>query len=363
MRTRPLLALSWLHCSLLNMKSLSRQLSFARSTATQGACMPRLPAAWTSTVRHFCSSPHPHRPASINRSNAPSGKATGSNEGLNSSAPSGEADIEETDLQVHKNFLKNVFMEQEEGEKGEGVGEEGGGEEGAGRLLLRLQHPLLRKYNFDLTEFCIGATAAIHSLFQALQEAADEGGGAARAADSLLEDTCSSQARETLRQVMRGGVAVDDIHSRMEGDLRWFSKFGFQLEHKLVVLQRHLAFAFVQNVQLHLSQSRSPTDENIWGEQGGISEGEDSQRRHVLAVVDMIYQLRSDAVLNYSLPGPPPYHLKVCYSPYCCLSNTCRHVYSPISPIHIFTLALLTHTGYERRVAGPAASPLHRLSL
>ena len=284
-------------------------------------------------ARAFCSaSPNPNRHVTdVKNVDESSG-------GINTDPSTGT-----TDLDIHRDFIRSIILEQiqHQGEQDQELDKGGGGEgnnlkEIDGQLIT-LAHPLLRKYDFNINEFITNATNSIHNLFEQMQESADEraAGGRGRSGidmsfssevSELLEQTCTAPARETLRQVMAGHVALGDIARRKDHDLQWFARFGLQMEHALVVHERHLAFMQLDAITVHVLKSRSPPEESTEtadteavGEVGGSAEQEeeeeedddDDERKHVLAQVTLTYQLRSDATLRYFLPGPPRYDLKV----------------------------------------------------
>jgi hypothetical protein len=257
-----------------------------------------------------------------------------------------------SDLQIHLDYMKEAEIA---AGRGGGSGEEKEEEKGSG-LLFDLQHPLLRKYNFDVEDFSTGASDAVHSVFRAVHtnDFKQLSDGLVKTCPSLLflKEVCSDDAIKTMRRVEQGGEGIQDVHARIEGDLQWFNRFGLQLSHDLHVHERQLAFAHLTDVKLHLSRSRAAatavlattipaaagvpaadSDKDSMsraaggrgGTEGIDGEAEEEQKEedkeedeggeegetHVMAVVNTVFQLRSEAAVHYYLPGPPQYDLKV----------------------------------------------------
>eukprot|EP00603_Paraphysomonas_imperforata_P005962 CAMPEP_0114425110 /NCGR_PEP_ID=MMETSP0103-20121206/7060_1 /TAXON_ID=37642 ORGANISM="Paraphysomonas imperforata, Strain PA2" /NCGR_SAMPLE_ID=MMETSP0103 /ASSEMBLY_ACC=CAM_ASM_000201 /LENGTH=379 /DNA_ID=CAMNT_0001593923 /DNA_START=183 /DNA_END=1322 /DNA_ORIENTATION=- len=244
-----------------------------------------------------------------------------------------------SDLQIHLDFLrqgrKDVLRLGEGGADTEDAVEED--------LLFHLQHPLLRKYNLDMAAFSQNSTEALNSVFGTIDSAVLESDSEShtRSCPSLLavSEAFSEHAFSSAQDVVQGKVGIDDVRSRMRNDLDWFEKFGLNLKHSLSVVAREVSFGYVKDVKLYMSASEEPTEESIWGRRRKdvvqcndkdidsndnsadatsssdritssiSSRGDLCEQRHVHAVVNAVYQLRSSAALNYFMPGPPRYDL------------------------------------------------------
>lgn len=245
-----------------------------------------------------------------------------------------ENDNSSSDLQIHLNFLrqgrKNVVRLGEGGADSADAVEED--------LLFHLQHPLLRKYNLDMAAFSQNSTEALNSIFGTIDTSVleSDSDSHSRSCPSLLavSEAFSEEAFSVAQDLVQGKVGIDDVRSRMRNDLDWFEKFGLTLKHTLSVVAREVSFGYVKDVKLYMSASGEPTEESIWGRRrrneirsseidssGEAGEQVDAtsknssgssdlcEQRHVHAVVNAVFQLRSSAALNYFMPGPPRYDL------------------------------------------------------
>jgi hypothetical protein len=215
-------------------------------------------------------------------------------------------------------------------------------------LLFHLRHPLLQKYALDPGVFAQHATAALNAMLREVDslEIQDLPDGHARTCPEIAfaSEAFSEEAYATLQQLVLGKVGIDDIQSRMQNDLNWFTKVGVHLQHKLRVVEREVTFGYIKDLKVHLSPSPLPTEESIWGarrkessevdsqskDNSSLSEEEETpdsdmeeleltlaggctedKEQHVHAVIDAVFQLRTYASLNYFVEGPPSYNLSV----------------------------------------------------
>ena len=212
-------------------------------------------------------------------------------------------DNEMSDMIVHTNFVQEL-----EAEVGKGA---------ASNLLFQLEHPLMKKYNFSVNEFCVGARDALQNVFDIMQTVDMKNVSVSYKGLSFLDDICATDPAKIFLGIARKELAIDDVQARIKNELSWFESLGINnMEYNLDVTGRKVSLHSLTNANIRVTQRRVLVDEladdNIESfadkKAADIDEGDEE---HVLIDIDASFYLLTVASLNYFVPGPPRYDLRV----------------------------------------------------